>query len=62
MTMQEIARIVTSNTARIDLPTWLRSAPYVVMSMSVCLFACLSVHSHHLKTARPNLSNGMLEP
>jgi len=28
MDTREIARIVASNTARIDLPTWLRSEPY----------------------------------
>jgi len=26
--MQEITRIVASNTTRIDLPMWLRSEPY----------------------------------
>ena len=28
----EIMRIIASNTARIDLPTWLRSEPYVTRS------------------------------
>jgi len=31
MDTQEIARIVTSNTARIDLPMWLRSEPYCIV-------------------------------
>jgi len=29
MDMREIARIVASNTATIDLPMWLRSGPYI---------------------------------
>ena len=34
----------------------------IVMSVSVYLFVCLSVHSHNLKTTRPNFTKifGML--
>ena len=35
MDTREIARIVATKTARIDLPIWLRSEPYILGSVTV---------------------------
>ena len=46
MDTQEIVRIVTSNTTRIDLPTWLRSEPYMsVAQLEEHYLTCVTVTS-----------------
>jgi len=58
MDTREIARIVATNTARIDLPIWLRSEPYwEVYAPSYLSKLCVPCSDTHLRsTTRRNFS------